>query len=84
MHTFKYGRYGTETASTVVIGDAESVSTKVYRLLFSYQVPGTLFVTTLLFIAFRQGKSQPSRTRLHGLSGPTEGERSIANERLSN
>ena len=58
---FKYGQYGTETASTVVIGDAESKGTQVYCLLLSY----TLFVTTLLFISFRQGKSQPSRTRLH-------------------
>ena len=37
MHTslvssFKYGRYGTKTASTAVIGDAESVGTQVYRL----------------------------------------------------
>jgi hypothetical protein len=63
---FKYGRYGTETANTVVIGDAESVGTQVYQLLLLY----TLFVTTLSFIPFRQGRSQPSRTRLHGLSDP--------------
>ena len=36
---FKYGRYGTETASTVVSGDAESVGAQVYRLLFSYSLP---------------------------------------------
>ena len=58
---FKYGRYGTETASTVVIGDAESVGTQVYRFLLSY----TLFVTTSSFISSRQGKSQPSHTPFH-------------------
>ena len=34
IRPFKYGRYGTKTAITVVIGDAESVGTQVYRSLF--------------------------------------------------
>ena len=58
---FKYGQYGTETASTVVIGDAESVGTQVYRFLLSYP----LFVTTSSFISSHQGKSPPSRTPFH-------------------
>jgi hypothetical protein len=58
---FRYGRYGTETAWTVVIGDAETVGAQVYCLLLLY----TLFVATISVISFRQGKSQPSRTRLH-------------------
>ena len=33
---YKYGRYGTETASTVGIGDAERVGTQVYRFLLLY------------------------------------------------
>ncbi len=33
---FKYGQYGTETASTIVIGDAESVGIHFYHLLLSY------------------------------------------------
>ncbi len=80
MAAFKYGQYCTETASTVVVGDAESVGTQVYRWLLSY----TLFVTNLLFISFRQDKSLPSRTCVHRLSDPKEGERSIANEQLRN
>ncbi len=34
MFAFKYGRYSTETASTVVMGDTYTLSAQVYRLLF--------------------------------------------------
>ena len=40
---FKYGQYGTETASTVVIGDTESVGTQVYRLLLLYTLSLLLY-----------------------------------------
>jgi hypothetical protein len=50
-----YGRYGTETASTAVIGDAESVGTHVYHFLLSY----TLLL--LLHCSFRSVKVRVSR-----------------------
>ena len=43
---FKYGRYGTETASVVVIGDAESVGTQVNHLLLVY----TLFNYFIVYL----------------------------------
>ncbi len=72
---FKYGRYGTKTASTVVIGDAESVGAQVYRLLF--RIPP--FIVTLSFTSYRQGKNLPSHTYSNGLSDPIVG-RKMRNE----
>ena len=40
---FKNGRYGTETASTVVIGDTESEGAQVYCLLLLYTLSLLLY-----------------------------------------
>ena len=44
----KYGRYGTETASTVVICDTESVGSQVYCLLLLYTLLLLLYRLSLL------------------------------------
>ena len=68
--SFKYGRYGTETASTVVIGDAESVGAQVYRLLFRiplllllYLLPRTAKVRICHHIRIRTVYQTHSRTK---------------------
>ncbi len=69
-HPFDYGRFGTETASTVAIGEMirHSHNFNIFTT-FLY----TPFFFTLPFTSPSQGKTQPSRTRSNGLSDPEEG-----------
>ena len=54
---FKFGKYGTETASTVVIGHTESVGTQVY-IAYYFCIP---FVTPFLVTTYRL--SCPAKVR---------------------
>ncbi len=79
--SFKYGRYGTETNSTVVVmGVTQRIRHKFYCLSF-YCTPFTSVVTVPTVVAPpRYSKNPPPRTHRNGLSDPATSERKSENK----